>query len=106
MYGMSGEAHREKMPSYLLQWQAIRWAKDAGCRIYDLWGAPNVFEPQDPMWGVYRFKKGLGGEVVRYIGAWDLPLRPRLYWLYTVLLPRILDILRWRGKRRTREIAG
>ncbi|HCK67183.1 MAG TPA: hypothetical protein DHW49_13045, partial [Anaerolineae bacterium] len=27
VYGMSRNAHREKMPTYLLQWEAIRWAK-------------------------------------------------------------------------------
>jgi lipid II:glycine glycyltransferase (peptidoglycan interpeptide bridge formation enzyme) len=26
------------------------------------------------LWGVYRFKQGFGGRVVRYIGAWDAPI--------------------------------
>ena len=106
LYGMSRETHREKMPNHLLQWEAIRRAKTAGCRVYDLWGAPDEFSEDDPLWGVYRFKEGLGGEVVRHLGAWDLPLRPLYYRLYTAILPRLLDLMRGRGKITTRQAIG
>ena len=68
VYGMSRNAHREKMPTYLLQWEAMKHAKAEGCITYDLWGAPEVFDESDSMWGVYRFKEGLGGEVIRTVG--------------------------------------
>jgi lipid II:glycine glycyltransferase (peptidoglycan interpeptide bridge formation enzyme) len=106
LFGMSREAHRERMPNYLLQWEAMLLAKRQGCRVYDLWGAPDDFKDTDPMWGVYRFKEGLGGEVERQIGAWDLPLKPFYYYLYTQILPRFLNIIRRRGKERTRQIVG
>ena len=50
LHGMSSSTHREKMPNHLLQWEAIRLAKARGCRIYDLWGAPDQFTPDDPFW--------------------------------------------------------
>jgi peptidoglycan pentaglycine glycine transferase (the first glycine) len=106
LYGMSCQAHREKMPNHLLQWEAIRRAREYGCTVYDLWGAPDVFDESDPLWGVYRFKEGFGGQVVRYIGAWDLPVRPVLYRLYTRILPRVLGIMRNRAKDRTRRIVS
>ena len=106
LYGMSREAHRDKMPNYLLQWEAIRQAKRAGCTSYDLWGAPDTFDENDSMWGVYRFKEGLGGRVVRTIGAWDLPIKPGIYRWYTQVLPKLLGIMRWRGKNRTRQQVG
>ena len=65
MHGMSTPKHRNKMPNYLLQWEAITKAKSVGCKIYDLWGAPDNFDDNDPMWGVFRFKQGLGGRVSR-----------------------------------------
>src|SRR5690606_17626789 len=43
LYGMSLDLHREKMPNYLLQWEAVRRSKAAGCTVYDLWGAPDEF---------------------------------------------------------------
>lgn len=101
MFGMSREAHREKMPNYLLQWEAILRAKDVGCVEYDLWGAPDEFVESDELWGVYRFKEGLGGEVVRYIGAWDLPLNNLFYRFYTQMIPRLLAQMRRRGVEQT-----
>jgi peptidoglycan pentaglycine glycine transferase (the first glycine) len=103
LYGMSRDLHREKMPNYLLQWEALRRSRAAGCQVYDLWGAPELFVESDPLWGVFRFKEGFGGQVARYLGAWDLPVNRLAYRLYTRILPRILDILRRRGKAETRR---
>lgn len=103
LYGMSRAIQRDKMPNYLLQWDAMCRAKANGCRIFDLWGAPDEFNESDSMWGVYRFKQGLGGEVVRHIGAWDLPIKPIYYRLYVQFLPRILKIMRVRGRERTSQ---
>jgi len=91
MYGASADEGRNLMPTYLLQWESILWAKELGCRTYDLWGVPDedeetleaaFTERSDGLWGVYRFKRGFGGQLVRTVGAWDLvyaPLRYRLY---------------------------
>jgi lipid II:glycine glycyltransferase (peptidoglycan interpeptide bridge formation enzyme) len=106
LYGMSRTAHREKMPNHLLQWEAMRLAKKRGCRTYDLWGAPDEFSEKDPLWGVFRFKEGFGGEVVRTLGAWDFPSSQFWYPVYTRLVPRILDMMRWRGRARTRQDAA
>ena len=106
VYGMSTINHRNKMPTYLLQWEAMVRAKERGCTHYDLWGAPEVFDESDSMWGVYRFKEGLGGEVVRTLGAWDYAPNPLWYKLYTEVIPRVLDVMRSRGKRRTQERAN
>ncbi|MDO8313349.1 MAG: peptidoglycan bridge formation glycyltransferase FemA/FemB family protein, partial [Sideroxyarcus sp.] len=103
LYGMSRDQSREWMPNYLLQWEAIRASKAAGCETYDLWGAPDEFNEHDPMWGVYPFKQGLGAYEARHIGAWDLPIKPLTYSLYTQILPRIISVMRWRGRRGTRR---
>ena len=98
VYGMSRDAHREKMPAYLLQWEAMKWAKAHGCSVYDLWGAPDVFDESDAMWGVFRFKEGLGGTVLRTLGAWDFAPNPLWYALYTQVMPKVLDVMRARGR--------
>ncbi|MEA3345117.1 MAG: peptidoglycan bridge formation glycyltransferase FemA/FemB family protein [Chloroflexota bacterium] len=100
MYGASSNEERQRMPNYALQWAAIRWAKAQGCATYDLWGAPDVFDESDPLWGVYRFKRGFGGQVVRHLGAYDFPVYPLLYRLFNLLLPRYRALLRWRGASR------
>jgi peptidoglycan pentaglycine glycine transferase (the first glycine) len=99
-YGASSNAERERMPNYLLQWEAMRWAKAQGYAIYDMWGAPNIFNESDSMWGVYEFKRGFRGVVTRHVGAWDYAPYPPLYAAYTQAWPRIYGWLR-RKKHQT-----
>jgi peptidoglycan pentaglycine glycine transferase (the first glycine) len=96
-YGASADEERERMPNYLLQWEAMRWAKAQGYTLYDMWGAPDEFVESDSMWGVYQFKRGFRGMVTRHIGAWDYAPYPLLYQLYTQLWPRLLDWMRRRS---------
>jgi lipid II:glycine glycyltransferase (peptidoglycan interpeptide bridge formation enzyme) len=97
-YGASADVHRERMPSYLLQWEAMRWARARGCSEYDLWGVPdspedvleaNFTARSDGLWGVYRFKRGFGGELRRSAGPWDRVFLPGIYRLYSMLVKRM-----------------
>jgi lipid II:glycine glycyltransferase (peptidoglycan interpeptide bridge formation enzyme) len=103
---MSTGQHRDKMPNNLLQWEAMRIAKDKGCQVYDLWGAPDRFDESDSMFGVFRFKEGLGASILRTCGAWDYVVDPLGYTLYQQLLPRILNVLRRNRKLETRQEIG
>ncbi len=94
IYGASSNEERDRMPNYLLQWEAIRWAKTNGYALYDMWGAPNDFNESDSMWGVYEFKRGFRGTVTRYIGAWDFAPFAVLYAAYTQVWPRVLKWMR------------
>jgi peptidoglycan pentaglycine glycine transferase (the first glycine) len=91
LYGASSDKRREAMPTYLLQWEAMRWARGRGCTSYDLWGVPDADEQtleaqftrrSDGLWGVYRFKRGFGGRLQRAQGPWDRVYRPLGYALY------------------------
>ncbi len=90
-YGCSDDQYRNLMPTYLLQWEAMRWARAHRAREYDLWGIPDededLLEDQfsarsDGLWGVYRFKRGFGGRIVRTAPAFIKVYRPLLYRLY------------------------
>lgn len=95
-YGASRNVHRDAMPNHLLQWEAIRWAQRAGCREYDLWGAPERLDESAPLYGVYKFKMGFGGEFVQRSGAYDFVVKRALYWLYAIARPWYLARLRRR----------
>ena len=91
LYGASTDEERNRMPTYLLQWEAMKWAKARGCEEYDLWGVPDEDEAtleasfesrHDGLWGVYRFKRGFGGELKRAAQAMDRVYNPLLYWAY------------------------
>jgi lipid II:glycine glycyltransferase (peptidoglycan interpeptide bridge formation enzyme) len=90
-YGASSDKRREVMPTYLLQWEAMRWARRRGCTSYDLWGVPDADEQDleaqfttrsDGLWGVYRFKRGFGGQLRRSLGSWDRVYHPLGYAIY------------------------
>lgn len=92
-YGASSGIHRERMPNYLLQWSAMKWARSKGCKVYDLWGIPdedlNTLENEfmkrhDGLWGVYRFKRGFGGILHRDPTSLDKIYEPLTYQMYKV----------------------
>lgn len=71
--GANGE-HRELKPVYAAKWEAIRAAIRDGCRDYDLWGVPPGPDRTHPWYGLWEFKSGFNGELVEYVGCWDLVL--------------------------------
>lgn len=94
-YGASSDAKRNLMASYGVQWEAIQWARRRGCTYYDLWGIPDADEAEleaqfqersDGLWGVYGFKRGWGGQVIRAAGAWDKAYNPLIYAAYSLYL--------------------
>jgi len=99
VYGASASIKRNLMATYGIQWEAIKWARSQGCDYYDMWGIPDEDETtleaqfkdrSDGLWGVYGFKRGWGGDVVRSLGTWDMPYNPVIYQAYKVAL-------NWRG---------
>ena len=95
-YGASSGAERQRMPNYALQWEAMLWARAQGYRSYDLWGAPDVFDESDPLWGVYGFKRGFRGVITRSVGAWDYAPSPLRYRLWSATWPRLQRLRRLR----------
>jgi len=99
MYSGSNEQGLKLGANHLLQWHALQWAHARGCTTYDFWGIPDAFgqmahagEQQlatleaaaktHPLYGVYRFKKGWGGNVVRYLPAYDQVYFGPAYWVW------------------------
>lgn len=86
LYGSSSDASRDMMAPYALHWNAIRDAKSKGFRFYDFGGAnpEDVASPEyKTSWqGITRFKTNWGARVWEFVGTWDAPQRP---WIYFVL---------------------
>ena len=74
MFSGSNGERRELKPVYAAKWAAIRSAIGAGCRDYDLWGVPPGPDRTHPWYGLWEFKSGFNGELVEYVGCWDLVL--------------------------------
>jgi peptidoglycan pentaglycine glycine transferase (the first glycine) len=96
-YGASSREERKRMATYGVQWAGIQWARAQGAARYDMYGVPDedpatleaqFTERHDGLWGVYRFKRGWGGEVVRSAGAWDRVYNRLVYMAYRVVAGR------------------
>ncbi|MGB3307548.1 MAG: peptidoglycan bridge formation glycyltransferase FemA/FemB family protein [Thermomicrobiales bacterium] len=96
MYGASSTVHRAHGAAFLLQFEAMRWARGEGSTTYDLWGIPehnpettasdtdpgSVAGSKGEDWrGLYRFKTGFGGEIVTYPPALERRYVPVVPWL-------------------------
>ncbi|MHB1006549.1 MAG: lipid II:glycine glycyltransferase FemX [Chloroflexota bacterium] len=117
-YSGSAAVRRQLKPNELMQWQALLYARELGCRSYDLWGIPDEVgqaqaatpmptpprlyderEAAGTMAGVYLFKRGFGGTVVRNVGAYDYVYAPARYWLWTRALPLAKRAVMWASGR-------
>lgn len=90
-WGGTSPKGRDLNASYLIQWESIKWAMSQGYHYCDLWGIPDEIAdilrrgeevPQDQqkgLWGVYTFKRGFGGAIESYVGAYDYPYSSLLY---------------------------
>ena len=76
LYGASSNEHRSAMPNYLLQWTMIQRALERGCTLYDFRGVPGNPAQDDPLYGLYRFKKGFSGTYTKFTGLFTHEFHP------------------------------
>lgn len=85
LYGASSREKRRLMPTYALQWEAVKQSRAAGCAEYDMFGTAPDANSSHPMHGLYRFKKGFGGIMFHRMGCWDYICDQKGYRLYRAL---------------------
>lgn len=81
LYGASSNEYRNVMPNYLLQWEMIRWSVERGCEIYDFRGVSGDLDESNPLYGLYKFKKGFNGKFTEFIGELDYIINPLVYFM-------------------------
>ena len=106
LYGASSNDFRNVMPNYLIQWEMIRWAQEQGCIIYDFRGVSGDMDENNPLYGLYRFKKGFNGDLVEFVGDWDRVYSPLFYLLWTKILPVYMNMVRGVLRKKTRQEEG
>ena len=86
LYGASDHRYRKNMPTYLLQWEMIRWCLQKGAHTYDLLGMAREGDTQSELYGLNHFKKGFGGETVSLIGEVEMVFHPILQTCFAFLM--------------------
>lgn len=83
LYGGGYDEFMKYDAMYGVQWHAIKTAKEKGFELYNFYGIEGNFKKENnPMYGVYEFKKGFNGKVVELIGEFDLPINKSKYKFY------------------------
>jgi len=81
LYGASSNEYRNVMPNYLLQLEMIKWALENKCDIYDFRGISGDIDESNPLYGLYRFKKGFNGKFTEFVGEMDYVFSPFMYFM-------------------------
>jgi lipid II:glycine glycyltransferase (peptidoglycan interpeptide bridge formation enzyme) len=76
--------HPKFSPNYLCQWEAIKQAKNDGCKIYNFWWVSPDNNPKHPIAWVTKFKRKFWGYDYSLIHAQDLILSKK-YWLNWII---------------------
>jgi lipid II:glycine glycyltransferase (peptidoglycan interpeptide bridge formation enzyme) len=87
VYGASSNEKRNLMPTYAVQWELICWAKELGCHTYDFRGVSGDLDPDNPLYGLYRFKKGFDAKMFELAGEFDLVYSTPWYWFWNTMEP-------------------
>lgn len=91
-YGASSDQNRQVMAPNLLMWEVIKFGRSLKLKSFDMWGSlgPNAHETEQG-YGFHRFKQGYGGQLVQFVGTYDLVINPNLYKIYN-----LVDKYRWK----------
>lgn len=100
MQGASSNEHRNLMAPYLLQWEAINWARRQGCTLYDFRAVPDVLREDQDMYGVYRFKEGFGGRQLTTLHTYGQPYQSSLYGVWQLYFAGRFKLDAYRRRRK------
>lgn len=99
-YGASHNILRDTMPNFLMQWSMISDSIDLGCNMYDFRGVSGDLNPDNPLYGLYKFKKGFNGKFVEFVGEFELVIDSFVYKMFKTALPKFKAIRRTIRKRK------
>ena len=92
LYGASENILRDTLPNFAMQWSMICDSIDLGCDVYDFRGVSGDLNPENPLYGLYKFKKGFNGNFVEFIGEFDIVVDNGIYTLYKKAFPQFKKI--------------
>lgn len=82
LVGGSYEQFMEFQSAYTVHWAGCKYAIENGYKRYNFYGITGDFREENPLYGLYLFKRGYGGRVVELIGEFDLIISNFWYHIY------------------------
>ncbi len=89
VYGASHNQFRNFYPTYFLVNNMINESINRGDEFFDLFGISGSTDQDNEALGLYQFKRGFGGEIIEFIGEFDLVLNKLIYFGFNKVFPKI-----------------
>ena len=70
--------------AYTIHFAGVKHAVENGYKRYNFYGITGDFRKENPLYGLYLFKKSFGGHVVELIGEFDYIISPFWYHTYNI----------------------
>lgn len=84
LVGGSYKEFMEFQSAYTVHFEGLKYAIENNYDRYNFYGITGVFDSNNPLYGLYSFKRDFGGKVVEFIGEFDLIINKPLYIGYKV----------------------
>ena len=87
IYLLSGayDKYMKFLAPYAIQWHMIQYALEHGYQTYNFYGTSGIFDESAQDYGVYKFKRGFGGNVVELVGTLIIPIHKVWFIIYKAL---------------------
>lgn len=89
IYGASSNNFREMMPAYGLVKNMLTYACENHIQYFDLYGISGEYNPDSELFGLFTFKRGFGGDIIEFIGEYDMPINKLLFFAYDKAFPKL-----------------
>lgn len=84
LVGGSYKEFMEFQSAYTVHFAGLRYAIENNFDRYNFYGITGIFDEDNPLFGLYSFKRDFGGKVVEFIGEFDLIVNKPCFILYNV----------------------
>ena len=84
LFGGTDDNLMQFQSAYTVHYAGIKYAIDHGYKRYNFYGITGDFRKENPLYGLYLFKKSFGGHVVELIGEYDLVTSKFWYTIYNL----------------------
>ena len=84
LYGGSNEKLMQFQSAYTVHFAGVKMAVENNYKRYNFYGITGDFRKENPLYGLFLFKKSFGGHVSELIGEFDLIISPFWYNTYNI----------------------
>lgn len=83
LYGGSNAELMQFQSAYIVHFAGVKMAVEEKYKKYNFYGITGDFRKENPLYGLFLFKKSFGGHVAELIGEFDLIINKPMYLFYT-----------------------